>query len=100
MRLVPHAVAGAGARIAAPYARDARTRGAPSFAAGAISGTGAQVDAMDLGIGFRTLYAIYPTLADPVGKCGIRRIEPAGLADFSGRNVERMAVHDYIPRGT
>jgi len=32
----------------------------------------------------RTLYAIYPTLADPIGKCGIRRIEPAGLLIFQG----------------
>src|SRR5258708_30884736 len=108
MRRVRYAAAGAGARIAAADARDAGRRGAPSFAAGTIPRTGAQVHAMVLGTGFRTgghgslrtLYTIYPALADPIGKCGIRRIQPAGLADFSGRNVERMAVHDYIPRGT
>src|SRR5712691_5611025 len=108
MRRVPHAAAGAGARIAAADASDAGRRRATSFAAGAISGTGPQVDAVDLGISFRTggdgnlrtLYGIYPDLAAAIGKRGIRRIEPAGLADFSGRNMERMAIHDDTPRGT
>src|SRR5580693_89379 len=63
---------------------------------------------MDLGIGvwaggngsLRILYAIYPALADAVGAGGIRRIEPAGPADFSGHHVERMAIRDHTPRGT
>src|SRR5437588_3069767 len=62
---------------------------------------------MDLGIGFRTggdgslrtLYHLYPALAASAGASGIRRVEPAGLADFSGCNVERMAIHDDTPRG-
>src|SRR5258708_33700963 len=57
---------------------------------------------MDLGRGvwhggnrrLRALYGIYPALADGIGKSGIRRIEPAGAADFSGCDVERMAIRD------
>src|SRR5260370_28806998 len=107
MRRVPDVAAGAGARIAAADARDAGRRRTAALAAGAIPGTGPQVHAMDLGSGFRTggdrslraLYGIYLPLAAATGKSGIRRIEPAGLADFSGRNVERMAIHDHTPRG-
>src|SRR5260370_31161440 len=63
---------------------------------------------MDLGIGFRagrygslrTLYGIYTALAAAIGASGIRRIESGGLADFSGHHVERMAIHDDVPRGT
>src|SRR5260370_15903459 len=108
MRRVPYAAAGAGARIAAADARDAGRRRTTAFAAGAISGTGSEVHAMDLGTGVWTggngslcaLYGVYPALANGTRKSRIRRVEPAGAADFSGRNVERMAVHDYIPRGT
>src|SRR5512137_991137 len=46
MRRVPHAAAGAGARIATVDTRDAGRRRATAFEAGAISGTGAAVDAM------------------------------------------------------
>src|SRR5215813_9806239 len=46
-----HAAARAGARIAAADTRDARIRRTAAFAAGAISGTCAAVDAMDLGPG-------------------------------------------------
>src|SRR5205823_7356500 len=61
---------------------------------------------MDLGSGFRTggdgslrtLYGIYPALAAATGTSGIRWVEPAGPADFSGRNLERMAIHDHAPR--
>src|SRR5260370_27131681 len=108
MRRVPYAAAGAGARIAAADARDAGRRRTTAFAAGAISGTGSEVHAMDLGTGVWTggngslcaLYGVYPALANGTRKSRIRRGEPAGAADFLGRNVERMAVHDYIPRGT
>src|SRR5229473_3050185 len=108
MRRVPYAAAGAGARIAAADARDAGRRRTTAFAAGAISGTGSEVHAMDLGTGVWTggngslcaLYGVYPALANGTRKSRIRRVEPAGAADFSGRNMERMAVHDYIPRGT
>src|SRR6267143_3557723 len=62
---------------------------------------------MDLGNGFRTggdgslraVYRIYPALASAIGKRGIRRLEPAGPADFPGHHVERMAIHDDTPRG-
>src|SRR3989442_12971729 len=101
MRRVPHAAAGAGARIAAADARDAGRRRTTSFAARAIPGTGPQVDAMDLGIGFRTasyrrlrtLYGIYPTLGATTGTNGIRRIKSAGLADFLRCHAERRGIH-------
>src|SRR4029077_10192061 len=107
MRHVPHAVAGAGARIAVVDARDAGGRRAAAFAAGAIPGEGAEIDAMDLGPGvwaggnrrLRTLYGIYPTLAAATGASRIRRLEPAGAADFPGDNVERMAIGDDTSRG-
>src|SRR6266849_6131414 len=107
MRHVPYAAASAGARIAAADTRDAGRGRTATLEAGAISGTGPQVDAMDLGAGIwtggdgslRTLYGIYPALAAAIGAGGIRRIESAGAADFSGCNVERMAIHDDIPRG-
>src|ERR1700674_2233084 len=107
MRLLPHATPRHGAGIAAADTRDAGRRRTATLAAGAISGTRAQVDAMDLGSGFRTggdgslrtLYGVYPALAAAAGTSGIRRVEPAGSADFSGRNVERMAIHDDTPRG-
>src|SRR5712692_2268266 len=107
MRQLPHAAAGAGARIAAADTRDAGRRRTATLEAGAISGTGATVDAVDLGIGFRTggdgslraLYGIYPAVAAATGTSGIRGVKPAGPADFSGRNVERMAIHDDTPRG-
>src|SRR2546421_6864609 len=75
MRHVPHAAAGAGARIAAADTRDAGRRRTATLAAGAISGTCPQVDAMDLGIGFWTgghgrlpaLYGVYPNLAETTG---------------------------------
>src|SRR5436309_7973405 len=61
---------------------------------------------MDLGIGFWTggdgrlcaLYGIYPALAAATGTSGIWRVKFVGAADFSGRNVERMAVDDDTPR--
>src|SRR3989440_11014496 len=104
---LPHTAPRHGTGIAAADAGDAGRGRTAAFAAGAISGTRAQVDAMDLGSGFRTggdgslraLYGIYPALAAATGTSGIRRVEPAGPADFSGRNVERMAIHDDTPRG-
>src|SRR2546429_9536975 len=62
---------------------------------------------MDLGTGFRAgsngslraLYGICPALGAETGGGGIRGVEPAELADLSGRNVERMAIHDHTPRG-
>src|SRR5205823_10648048 len=62
---------------------------------------------MDLGTGFRAgsngslraLYGICPALGAATGASGIRGVEPAELADLSGRNVERMAIHDHTPRG-
>src|SRR5438309_7123802 len=106
MRHLPHVATGAGARIAAADSRDAGRRRANAFAAGAIPGAGAQVHAMDLGISFRsggngglrTLYGICPALGTATGASGIRGVEPAELADLSGRNVERMAIHDHTPR--
>src|SRR5258708_10120742 len=107
MRRVPDAAAGRGGRIAAADAGDAGRRRTTSRAARAITRKGAAVDAVDLGLGvwpggdgrLRTLYDIYPAVAAAAGTSRIRRIEPAGLADFSGRNVERMAIHDDTPRG-
>src|SRR6267378_6690289 len=102
MRRVQHAAAGAGARITAADSRDAGRRRTAAFAARAISGTCPQVDAMDLGRGFRTggngrlrtLYRVCPVLAAATGSSGLRGVELAWLVDFSGRNVERMAI-DY-----
>src|SRR6266702_3615839 len=102
VRHVPDAAARSGARIAAADARDAGRRRAAALTDRAISGTRPAVDAMDLGTGIwtgghgslRALFGIYSTLAAAIGKSGIRRIEPAGAADFSGRNVERMAIRD------
>src|SRR6266403_4718163 len=62
---------------------------------------------MDLGPGIwvggdgslRALYNVRPALARPIGKGGIRRVEPAGLADLSRRLLERMAIHDHTSRG-
>src|SRR5204862_2964098 len=62
---------------------------------------------MDLGTGFRAgsngslraLYGICPALGAATGASGIRGVEPAEPADLSGRNVERMAIHDHTPRG-
>src|SRR5260370_30618154 len=107
MRHMPHAAEGAGARIAAADTRHAGRRRTATLAAGAISGTGDTVDAVDLGIGFRTsgdgslrtLYGIYPAVAATTGAGGIRGLEPAGPADFSGCNVERMAIHNDTSRG-
>src|SRR5438309_653147 len=107
MRHLPHVAAGAGARIAAADSRNARRRRAIALATGAILGTGAQVDAMDLGTSFRaggdgslrTLHDICRALGAETGGSGIRGVEPAELADLSGRNVERMAIHDHTPRG-
>src|SRR5262245_29914281 len=106
MRGVPQTAACAGARNASANARYAGRRSAPSLAAGAISGKGPQVDAIDLGLRIwvgsngrlRALYELYTALAAAIGASGLRGVEPAGLADFSGRNVERMAVHDHTPR--
>src|SRR5713226_1348580 len=106
MRLLPHAAPRHGTGIAAADARDAGRRRTASLAAGAISGTRAQVDAMDLGSGFwtgsdgrvRVLYGVYRALAEATGNGGIRGHEPAGVADFSGHHVERMAIHDHAPR--
>src|SRR6267143_6829043 len=92
MRLLPHAAPRYGTGIAAADAGDAGRRRAASFAAGAISGTRAQVDAMDLGLGvwiggdgrLRALYGIRPALDATVGASGIRRVKSAGAADLSG----------------
>src|SRR6267143_4168834 len=62
---------------------------------------------MDLGPGLwlggngslRALYDVRPTLATAIGTSGIRRVEPAGLADLSRRFLERMAIHDHTSRG-
>src|SRR5881296_2828419 len=62
---------------------------------------------MDLGTGFRAgsngslraLYGICPALGAATGASGIRGVEPAEPADLSGRDVERMAIHDHTPRG-
>src|SRR5258708_22351236 len=62
---------------------------------------------MDLGSGFwtggdgrlRALYNIYPTLGAATGRSRIRGVEPAKPDDFSGRNVERMAIDADTPRG-
>src|SRR6266550_1464566 len=106
LRRVPHTAAGAGERIAAADTSDAGRRRTATLAAGAISGTRPEIHAVDLGSDFRpggygslrTLYDLYPALAGSAGTSGIRWFEPAGLADFSGRNVERMAIHDDPPR--
>src|SRR5437763_5845832 len=63
---------------------------------------------MDLWISFRAggngslraLYRICRALGNATGASGIRGVEPAELADLSGRNVERMAIHDHTPRGS
>src|SRR2546421_4681512 len=107
MRHVPHTAPRHREGIAAADAGDAGRRRTAAFAAGAISRTRAQVDAMDLGSGFRTggdgslraLYGIYPALATANGTSGIRRVEPVGPADFLRRHVERVAIHDDTPRG-
>src|SRR5436309_15051305 len=62
---------------------------------------------MDLGPGvrlgsngaLRALYRVCPALATAIGTGGIRRVEPAGLADLSRRLLERMAIHDHTARG-
>src|SRR6267378_7359656 len=62
---------------------------------------------MDLGIGvrpgsngrLRALYRVRPGLGTAIGTGGIRRVEPAGLADLSRRLLERMAIHDHTFRG-
>src|SRR6267143_6229030 len=62
---------------------------------------------MDLGAGvwpgrnrgLRALYLVRPALATAIGTGGIRRVEPAGLADLSRRFLERMAIHDHTSRG-
>ena len=53
MQSMPHAVARDGARVAAADAGDAGGRRSAAGEAGAISGAGAEVDAMDLGSGVR-----------------------------------------------
>src|SRR5712692_3420425 len=101
----PHA--GAGARIAAADARDAGRRRTAALEAGAIPGTGPQIHAMDLGArvwagsdgSLRVLYGVYRALAAATGSGGIRGHEPAWPSDFSGHNVEGMAIHDDTPRG-
>src|SRR5258708_20766891 len=107
MRRATHAAPRGGAGMAAADTRDAGRRRPAGVTARESSRTCQQVDAMDLGSGFRaggdgslrTLYGIYPALAAATGTSGIRGLEPAGPADFSGRNVERMAIHDHTPRG-
>src|SRR5260370_12358078 len=107
MRRLPYAAEGAGARIAAADTCDAGRRRTATLAASAISGARPQVDAMDLGSGFwtgsdgrlRALYNIYPTLGAATGRSRIRGVEPAKPDDFSGRNVERMAIDADTPRG-
>src|SRR6267378_2174389 len=62
---------------------------------------------MDLGAGvrpgsnggLRALYRVRPALGTAIGTGGIRRVEPAGLADLSRRLLERMAIHDHTSRG-
>src|SRR5882762_8957394 len=49
--------------------------------------------------GLRALYNVRATLAAAIGAGGIRRVEPAGLADVSRRLLERMAIHDHTSRG-
>src|SRR5260370_4210802 len=57
---------------------------------------------MDMGRGrwhggngrLRAVCGISPAVAAATGRGGIRRFEPAGAADFSGRDVERMAIRD------
>src|SRR6266581_3355958 len=107
LRRVPHTAAGARERIAAADTSDAGRRRTATLAADTISGTRPEIHAVDLGSDFRlsgngslrTLYDLYPALAASAGTSGIRWFEPAGLVDFSGRNVERMAIHDDTPRG-
>src|SRR6267142_1676583 len=103
LRGLPDAAAGAGAGIAVADPRHAGRGRAAAVAAGAISGARAEFDAVDLGPGLwtgsdgsvRTLYRVCHTLAGPIGKGGIRRFEPAGLADLSRCLLERMAIHDH-----
>src|SRR5262249_19133048 len=109
VRSLPHAAARARARVASADARYAgRQRTAP-FAAGAIPGSRAPLDAMDLGTGFwtcgnrrvRALHRIHSTLADTIGAGRIQRNELAGPADFPEPFLERMATHDHsirVPR--
>src|SRR6266571_2431450 len=107
MRRVPDAAAGAGTGIAAADAGDAGRRRAVAVAAGSIPGTSTAVNAMDLGPRvwtgsdrrLRTLYRLYPAVAATTGTGGIWRVKPARAADFSGGNVERVAIHDHTPRG-
>src|SRR2546421_6982567 len=102
MRHVPHTAPRHRAGIATADAGDAGRRRTAAFAAGAISRTRAQVDAMDLGSGFRTggdgslraLYGIYPALAAATGTSGVRRGAPAGPAGFLGGNVGKVAIPD------
>src|SRR5258708_38638501 len=62
---------------------------------------------MDVGSGvwtgsdgrLRALYNIYPNLGAATGRSRIRGVEPAKPDDFSGRNVERMAIDADTPRG-
>src|SRR5215472_200855 len=108
VRGLPHAAARAGARIAAADTRDARIRRTAAFAAGAISGTCAAVDAMDLGPGIwvgshrrlRPVCGIHRALADTIGAGGIRRNEPAEPADFPELILERMAIDDHTSGNT
>src|SRR5579864_58909 len=101
MREMPHTAASPGARVAAADAGDAGRCRTAAVALGAIPGDRAALDAMDLGPGFWiggngrvcALYRIRSALAAAIGAGGIRRIEPAEPADFSGRLLERMAVH-------
>src|SRR5215467_8228314 len=101
VRQMPHAAARAGARIPAADASDVRRQRAAAVAPGAISGESAALNAMDLGPGvwigsngdIRAVYGIRSALAAAIGAGRIRRIEPAQPADFSGRLLERMAVH-------
>src|SRR5258708_37603046 len=62
---------------------------------------------MDVGSGvwtgsdgrLRALYNIYPNLGAATGRSRIRGVEPAKPDDFSGRNVERMAIDADTPLG-
>src|SRR5256885_12586222 len=104
VRFVPESAAGAGAGVAAADARDAGGRRGAVGVAGAVSGAGTKVAAMDLGSGVwaggygsvRAVHRVCGALATAVGAGRVRGKQFVELADFSRRLVERMAIDGDI----